>query len=73
MLGDAPDSYVRNIKVHSAYARVVAVHASNYLKIQNNVGFFVPGHNIFLEDGIETNNLIEGNVLISPRSAFTML
>lgn len=33
----------------------------------------VPGHNIFLEDAVETNNLIEHNVLISPRSAFTLL
>lgn len=33
MLGDSPGSYVRNIKVHEAYARVVAIHATSYLKV----------------------------------------
>lgn len=73
MVGDAPDSYVKNIKVHDAFARVVAVHATNYLSIQDNVGYRVKGHNIFFEDGIETNNIIQGNCIISPRSAFNML
>lgn len=33
MLGDSPNSYVRNIKVHDAFARVVAIHATSYLRV----------------------------------------
>lgn len=33
MVGDAPSSYVKNIKVHDSNARVVALHATNYLTV----------------------------------------
>lgn len=64
---------VEGIAVHNSFARVVAIHATNYLKIRNNVGYNCRGHNIFLEDGIETHNLIEGNLIVSPISGFNML
>lgn len=58
MNGDMGGSYVKNNAVHDAFARVVAVHAVSYLLIDGNVGYRVKSHNIFLEDGIETYNVI---------------
>lgn len=37
------------------------------------MGFRAQGHNIFLEDGIETNNIIEYNLLMNSRAASFML
>lgn len=73
MNGDASDSYVKGCSVHHAYARVVALHAISYLRVTENVGYDVGGHNIFLEDGIETHNVIEYNLLISSRKVSNML
>lgn len=64
MNGDCSDSYVDGISVHHSYARVVAIHDSHYLRVTNVVGYKAAGHNIFLEDGIETHNVIENNLLI---------
>lgn len=73
MNGECSQSYVRGNAVHDSFARVVTIHAVSYLRVQNNVGFRATGHNIFLEDGIETNNVIENNLLISSLQASFML
>lgn len=52
MNGDVSDSYVRGNAVHHSFARVLTLHAVYYLTVEHNVGYWVKGHNIFLEDGI---------------------
>ncbi len=37
------------------------------------MGFKCGGHNIFLEDGIETNNIIEYNLIVSAHQVTNML
>lgn len=73
MNGDCSESYVRGNSVHDSFARVVTIHAVSFLRVQWNVGFRATGHNIFLEDGIETNNIIEYNLILNSRSASFML
>ncbi len=48
MAGDVPDSSVVGMAVHHAYARVLTIHATNFLLVEKNVGYFVKGHNIFI-------------------------
>ena len=43
------------------------------LLVEKNVGYNIEGHNIFLEDGIETNNIIQDNLMINSISSFMML
>ena len=52
MAGEVPESYVRGISVHHSKARVLTIHGTHQLTVEKNVGYFVKGHNIFLEDGI---------------------
>ena len=73
MNGDVHDSYVRGNAVHESMARVVTLHGVHYLRVEYNVGYRVKGHNVFVEDGIETNNLIQYNLLMSSMEAWTML
>lgn len=58
MNGDVPDSYVKGNAVHDSFARVITLHAVNYLHVSHNVGYRVKGHNFFIEDGVETHNVI---------------
>lgn len=58
MVGEQSDSYVKYNAVHDSNARVITIHATHYLRFINNVGYKCVGHNVFLEDGIETYNLI---------------
>ena len=64
MNGDIPDSFVKGNAVHHSFARVITIHAIHYLHISYNVGYRVSGHNFFIEDGIETQNVIEYNLAI---------
>jgi hypothetical protein len=72
MIGEATESYVKNISTHHAYARFVAIHATSFLTVEDNVAYYCKGHNIFLADGVETNNTIRGNLIVSPRASHTM-
>ncbi len=47
-----PDSSVRGLAVHHSYARVLTIHGTNSLLVEKNVGYYVKGHNIFIEDGV---------------------
>jgi len=52
MAGEVPNSFVRGLSVHHSHARVLTIHGTHYLLVEKNVGFYVKGHNIFVEDGI---------------------
>lgn len=73
MVGDVTGSIVEGNAVHDSFARVLTIHATHYLQVKNNVGYNCAGHNIFLEDGIETNNVIENNLIIGTRQVWSML
>jgi hypothetical protein len=45
----------------------------NNLRLQNNVIYKAMGHTIFIEDGIETGNLIEDNLVIDTRESWSLL
>ena len=52
MNGDVADSYVKGNAVHHSFARVITLHAIYFLRVTENVGYIVKGHNFFIEDGI---------------------
>ena len=58
MNGDVTGSYARGNSVHDSFARVCTIHGVSNLLVEWNVGYLAAGHNIFVEDGIETNNII---------------
>jgi len=43
----------------------LTIHGVHFLYVAWNVGYRVKGHNFFIEDGIETNNVLEYNLAIS--------
>jgi len=73
MAGDVPTSYVRGNAVHDSFARVTTIHGVHFLTVEDNVGYRVRGHNFFVEDGIETHNLIKHNLAIGSIAATNML
>jgi hypothetical protein len=59
--------------VHDSLARVITLHGVYFLTVEDNVGYRVAGHNFFIEDGIETHNLLQHNLAISSLQVWTML
>jgi len=66
-------SYVRSCSIHHTFNRAVAVHATDYVHVADNVAYDVMGHAFFLEDGNERHNVIEGNLGILTRKSHHML
>lgn len=66
-LGDTP-SYVRNIAVSGSRNRCITVHATNGVKLENNVCHDIRGHAIFLEDAVERRTTIEWNLALAVRN-----
>jgi cell surface hyaluronidase len=62
MLGDAPGQYVKNASISRTFNRCLTVHGTHRLLIQGNVAYDALGHCYFLEDGVETGNVFDGNL-----------
>ena len=71
--GNVSHSYVRGCGIHDTFNRAVTIHAVHNLLVEHNVAYNVKGHAYFLEDGIETGNVIRYNLAIFVRSSSSLL
>ena len=63
LLGDAgARSYVTDSSFHRSFWRCVAIHGTNRVTVARNVAFDVVGHCLYLEDGVEEENVIAFNL-----------
>ena len=73
MIGTVRNSYVRQNSIHHTYNRAVVIHGVHYLRVINNVNFETMGNAYFVEDGIETKNVITHNLGANTRQSFAGL
>ena len=73
MIGNAIGSYVEGCSIHDTFNRATTIHDTHYLQIKNNVYHNHVGHAVFIEDGVELNNVIEDNLIIYVLKSNSML
>ena len=73
MIGTVRRSYCRSNSVHHTFNRAITIHGVHYLRVQRNVAYEVMGHSYFIEDAIETKNIIEYNLGLLTRRSFALL
>jgi len=73
MIGAVHKSYVSNCSIHDTFNRGVTIHGVHYLRVLHNVVYNTLGHSIFIEDGIETENEIRGNLVAVTRASHALL
>ena len=73
MDGKVHDSYVMNNVILNSHNRGTTLHGVEYLRIIRNVYYNTKGHTIFVEDGVETKNRIEYNLVIKTEPSFSLL
>ena len=66
-------SYVAESAIWDGFNRAIAISASNCAKIERNVAFRVMGHNFFLRDGVEHDNVFTGNLVMAARASHSLL
>lgn len=73
LIGTVAKSLVQGNSIHQTYNRAVTIHAVSYFHVINNVIYNTMGHSIFIEDAIETKNVIDGNLVIGTNRSWSLL
>lgn len=73
LIGTVHYSYIRGNALHQTYNRAVTIHAVHYLRVQYNVAYKTMGHTFFIEDAVETKNLIEKNLAVLTQRSWSLL
>jgi Right handed beta helix region len=72
MNGVLADSYVEGNSIHDTYARGISFRGVHHLKVTKNVLYNIFGHAVVLEDGSETNNVFEKNIVIGSKTTWNL-
>ncbi|XP_076865903.1 fibrocystin-L-like isoform X2 [Brachyhypopomus gauderio] len=74
LMGDVSfKSYVRGCAIHQTYNRAIAIHNTHRLLVERNVIYNIMGGAFFIEDGIETGNVLQYNLAIFVRQSTSLL
>jgi hypothetical protein len=73
LIGTVAKSIVKGNSIHQTYNRAVTIHAVSYFNVIQNVIYNTMGHSIFIEDAIETKNVIDGNLVMVTKRSFSLL
>ncbi|KAM6958720.1 PKHD1 like 1, tandem duplicate 1 [Aplochiton taeniatus] len=74
LMGDVNyQSYVRGCAIHQTYNRAVTIHNTHRLLVERNVVYDVMGGAFFIEDGIETGNVLQHNLAVFVRQSTSLL
>ncbi|XP_035686784.1 fibrocystin-L-like [Branchiostoma floridae] len=71
--GDMSSSYVRGCAIHRSFNRAVTMHGTHNLLVERNVVFNIMGGAFFIEDGIETGNIVQYNLALFVRASTSLL
>ncbi|XP_076157842.1 PKHD1 like 1, tandem duplicate 1 [Alosa pseudoharengus] len=74
LMGDVNfKSYVRGCALHQTYNRAVTIHNTHNLLVERNVIYNIMGGAFFIEDGIETGNVVQYNLAVFVRQSTSLL
>ncbi|XP_053373073.1 cell migration-inducing and hyaluronan-binding protein-like [Mercenaria mercenaria] len=66
---EATVPYLRGNSIHDTFARCITIHGSHGVQVMDNFCYNHMGHGYFLEDGGEMNNVFDGNLAMTTRTA----
>ncbi|CAJ1082786.1 fibrocystin-L-like [Xyrichtys novacula] len=66
-------SYVRGCAIHGTFNRAVTIHNTHRLLVERNVIYNIMGGAFFIEDGIETKNILQYNLAVFVRQSTSLL
>ena len=73
MIGEVTTSYVHGNSFRQSFNRGTTIHGVHYLHVTENVYYHCKGHNVFIEDGVETKNYIYKNLVVQSKASHSIL
>lgn len=70
--GDMSTSYIRGISIHTTFNRAINLQGSHNTSIEKTVIYNIMGSGIVFEDGSETGNTLQYNLVISVRGSTSL-
>jgi hypothetical protein len=62
------DNFVVNCSIRNSSNRAITIHGTHGVKAAQNVMCYIDTHALFLEDGSEMNNILDGNLVSGVRT-----
>ena len=72
MTRDSRDSYVKNCVINKSFNRAIGLSGVQNLAVEDNVIYQPQGHGIFTGYGVESDNVIRGNLVIDTRRSWLL-
>jgi cell surface hyaluronidase len=69
LTGDAAGQYITNSSIIHSFNRFLSIHGTSNTRVAGNFAYDTIGHGYYMEDGIETGNVIEDNLGAVVRNA----
>ncbi len=69
LAGDATGQYISNSSIIHSFNRFLSIHGTHNTLVKGNFAYDTIGHGYYMEDGIETGNVIEDNLGAVVRNA----
>ncbi|KAK9526506.1 hypothetical protein VZT92_015203 [Zoarces viviparus] len=74
LMGDIDyKSYVRGCSIHRTFNRALTIHNTHNLLVEHNVIYDIMGGAFFIEDGIETGNILQYNLAVFVKQSTSLL
>ncbi|XP_072562121.1 PKHD1 like 1, tandem duplicate 1 [Paramormyrops kingsleyae] len=74
LVGDVHQkSYIRGCSIHQAYNRAISIQNTHNLLVEHNVIYDIMGGGFFIEDGIETGNILQYNLAVFVKQSTSLL
>uniref|UniRef100_A0A3Q3JRM8 Polycystic kidney and hepatic disease 1 (autosomal recessive)-like 1 n=1 Tax=Monopterus albus TaxID=43700 RepID=A0A3Q3JRM8_MONAL len=74
LMGDINyQSYVRGCAIHQTYNRAVTIHNTHRMLVERNVIYDIMGSAFFIEDGVETQNILQYNLAVFVKQSTSLL
>ena len=70
---DASDSLLIGNSIHNSFSRAINLKKVNNLLIKDNLAYLISGCSFVMETGSEVNNILDNNLGISSKQAWTIM
>ena len=68
LAGDATGDYIKNNSIHDNFQRCLTIHGTANTVVESNACYNTFGHAFYLEDGIETGNVLKTNLMVKNKA-----
>ncbi len=68
---DGENQYLRDVSIHKSFQKLVTIHGTNDVLVDEVAGYDHVGHGIFFEDGSENDNTVSNTLVFGTKASLS--